>query len=196
MMMKKLFVLYCLFGMTQQVSAQDYYTGKNSVSAGEITYTVQHTPHFFSLRQANSPYADDPNLYYKDGRVFEEEHAPKTCHLPDRQLLDDILKDTFTQREYQRLAKIGRDLDFDLGFVLDAEGTVIEMFFVLSNQPEVLAIAPETFARLEQTFRARTKWRMTEFGKQLKYSMTVWSVHWDKLKLDYSANGQSDSAAS
>ncbi len=190
--MKKWMILCCLLGWAQYLLGQNYYKGKNTVTAEGTTYAVVYTKYLFQLKSTNDQY-ENTSLYYKDGRPYEEEYFTDPCIFPDNQEFNEVLKETFTQAEYKRLSNIKKRTTFDLGFVVDPQGNIVEMYFLLSTHPEIVSLPPERFVQLERNMKAKLHWELTDFGKQLKACFPIYSVYWDKLKLDYSDSGNSDS---
>ncbi len=191
--MKKWFILCCLLGWAQYLLGQNYYKGKSTVTAEGTTYAIRYHEPYFLLKPSDGKY-EKTALYYKDGRPYEEEYFPDPCIYPDDQAFNEVLKETFTQAEYERLSKIKNRILFELGFVIGPDGNILAMNFLLSTHPDVVSLPPERFVQLERNMKAKLHWELTDFGKQLKACFPLYRIFWDKLKLDYSNNGSSGSS--
>ncbi len=54
-------------------------------------------------------------------------------------------------------------------YVVGPDGSTLEVAFIMDDLPELVAIQPSRFARLETLLKNYVKWNVNEAGQQLKY---------------------------
>lgn len=181
-MKKKLFVLF-LGALFNESFAQDYYTGKETIEVDGITFDVKVGPYALSLDNATYEKGKDPNLYYKDGSLVEEEDYPEACEVISGGLAKALMK-TFSESEYRQFQQL-KGLLFWISYVIDSDGNTIEVGFAVSKIAEMLALPPAKFALLENNVKKYVKWKVLPDGKRLKYMYGMSFINWSQIDLPY-----------
>ncbi len=173
--MKKYLIMLFLAATVPGAFAQDYYVGKKRITADGITFEVNAEPGCmaYGLDNVLNVKSEDPNLYYQDGSVVTEEHPPRRCEIIEG-TPEQAFVETFTKEEYQRMRNSGwKQSVIVVSFTIDPDGNTIEVGFTLRSIPEVVSLPPEKFALFEKNLKRIVKWKVTEFGKKLKYMFGI-----------------------
>lgn len=184
--MKRIFGIFSAIVLVFPVSAQDYYTGKSTVTADGITFVVSNRHYIFSLDNVDNVQMSQSGGYrYKDGTLVEEEFADYATAETRPGCVDRALKETFSEEEYEALRN-DRNAVVVIGYVISPEGNTPEVSFVVDYAPCMLAIPPEKFALLEKNLKRYVKWDVNLFGRKLQFMHGLSFVNFSKINLDYS----------
>ena len=162
--MKNLFLLTAIFFICHGY-AQNYYQHVDTVTADGITFDV-HLGGGFSLSNAANIYTNE-ELRYKNGRVLEEDEydaidAVRNKGAQNRALLealgDEVIK---SLRAYRS--------PMTLFYVVGPDGSTMEVAFIMSAKPELLALPPSVFATLEKKLKQYVTWQLNDFAKGLEF---------------------------
>lgn len=63
-------------------------------------------------------------------------------------------------------------------------GDTLEVAFVMDPVPELLSLAPEQYATLEQNLKKYVKWELNIFGKKLEFMQGASNVHFTQVPLN------------
>ncbi len=160
------------------VSAQtecDYYKGKESVTAGGITYKVDYeeinggrVKAVVALSNAANVYDNEVNLRYNDGRALqtEEEYASIEAS-SDNHAVIRYVRECFGDVQISMLRSYPL-APLTIEYVIAPDGTTLEVSFVLTGIDQMLSIQPSVFAKLEKKLKT-LKWEVNDFGKQLRF---------------------------
>ncbi len=178
--MKKYLFLLFLAATASGAFAQDYYTGKESVSAEGVTYRIKSMCNNFMLcvYDQNNKYEPLGSLYYHDGSVADQKRLGRLLYLVAHNE-NEILTATFTKEEYAKLQNV-QENTLDVAMSISPEGEVIEVYFFFRPLPGFLALSPEKLALLERNIKKMVKWKVTEEGKKLKYTYSMWLIDFSK----------------
>ena len=186
--MKRLLLLGFLVGIIPNiVLAQDYYSGNETVTADSITFEVRFRHTLFSLENVENE-DRDPNLYYKNGTPLEVEYSDISKGKAIQGTINRAFVATFTEDEYHRLQQLPK-FSFGITYVVDSAGNTLEVRFVMSIIPEMLAMPPSKFAQLEKNLKKYVKWDVSVLGRKLQYIYGMTFVNFSRVKLDYSDDG-------
>ena len=101
--MKRIFSIISALGCVLSVSAQDYYTGRDQVSADGITFSVSvYQGLILSLSNIANTRGDAPEVY-KDGSPIEPEFEEYAVANTVPGCVEKAFTETFTQEEYEML---------------------------------------------------------------------------------------------
>lgn len=186
--MKRLSYVLALSISVATVSAQDYYSGRDTVSADGITFSVKKAQGIaFSLANVCNTLADLPQVY-KDGREIEPEFEEYAYAESIDGTIEKAFTETFTREEYEKLRQ-----DPEAGIVIyytySSEGLTQEVYFVCDDKPCLLAIAPAKFALLEKNLKKYAKWKVNAFGQKLKFMHGMSFANFSKTNLRYDDPG-------
>ncbi len=192
--MKKSLLILFLAATVSGVFAQDYYTGKSTVTANGITYRVESQFDNYMLCVYDQTNTREPfaPLRYHNGTEADRKRLGRLLYLVAHNE-NEILTSTFTKEEYAKLQKTQNN-SFYVALIVSPEGDVIEVYFYFKPLPEFLALSPEKLALLEQNIKKLVKWRVSEDGKKLKYTYSLWIINFSN-KLFYPDEVQPDHLA-
>lgn len=185
--MKNLIILLLSLTFAIGVHAQTYRDGA-TVTANGITFRVELDEYSFVLYNAANVYDNAPRWRYKGGRelMSEDEYEVVEAHMkPGVQNL--ALRKTFRDVFIARMrASYPTYISSPLSicYVIGPEGDTLEVAFIMHPVPELLALPPEMFAKLEQNLKNYVKWEVNEFGKKLEFMQGSSFVHFTQVPLD------------
>mgnify|MGYP000029393223 CR=1 FL=1 len=115
------------------VSAQDYYTGHDRVSADGITFGVGMRHYTFSLDNVENIQMNQSGGYkYKDGTPVEEEFDGYATAETRPGGVEKALMETFSQEEYEAL-RSNPDAKLVISYVISPEGNTTEAHYFLTD---------------------------------------------------------------
>ncbi len=182
--MRRLFVIIVLM-FAARVSAQtecDYYKGKESITAGGITYEVLYNRVLGLCNRANI-YINEPNLYYQNGEMvenMEEYNAANATMQSDMQAR--AVREAFGDIRIKLLRKYYESI-IRIYYVVGPNGDTLEVAFYIDALPELLSTPPSVFAKLESLLKKYVKWDVNETGKRLKFSHMGSHVNFHNIPL-------------
>ncbi len=178
--MKKSLLILFLAATVSDVFAQDYYTGKSTVTANGITYHVESQFDNYMLCVYDQTNTREPfaPLRYHNGTEADRKRLGRLLYLVAHNE-NEILTSTFTKEEYAKLQKTQNN-SFYVALIVSPEGDVIEVYFYFKPLSEFLALSPEKLALLERNIKKLVKWKVTEEGKKLKYTYSMWLIDFSK----------------
>ena len=167
------------------VSAQDYYTGHDRVSADGITFGVGMRHYTFSLDNVENIQMNQSGGYkYKDGTPVEEEFDGYATAETRPGGVEKALMETFSQEEYEAL-RSNPDAKLVISYVISPKGNTTEVGFSLDYEPCMLSIPPEKYALLEKNLKRYVKWDVNLFGRKLQFMHGMSFVNFSKIRLQY-----------
>ena len=173
-----------LLSLVSSVSAQDYYTGHDRVSADGITFSVSvYQGLILSLSNIANTRGDAPEVY-KDGSPIEPEFEEYAVANTVPGCVEKAFTETFTQEEYETL-KQDTAANIDIGYIISPQGVTEEVSFVMDYAPCMLAIPPSKFALLEKNLKRYVKWDVNLFGRKLQFMHGMSFVNFSKARLQY-----------
>ena len=173
-----------LLSFVSSVSAQDYYTGHDQVSADGITFSVSvYHGLILSLSNIANTRGDAPEVY-KDGSPIEPEFEEYAVANTIPGCVEKAFTETFTQEEYETL-KQDTAANIDIGYIISPQGVTEEVSFVMDYAPCMLAIPPSKFALLEKNIKRYVKWDVNLFGRKLQFMHGMSFANFSKIHLQY-----------
>lgn len=182
--MKRVFGIIFILGFGLSVSAQDYYTGKSTVTADGITFSVSvYQGVILSLSNITNTRENSPEVY-KDGSPIEPEFEEYAVANTVPGSVEKAFTETFTQQEYEALRQDAA-ANIDIGYIISPQGVTEEVSFVMDYAPCMLAIPPSKFALLEKNLKRYVKWEVNLFGRKLQFMHGMSFANFSKAKLQY-----------
>ncbi len=165
------------------ISAQtgcDYYKGKESVTAGGITYDISYSLSV-GLQNTNNVYSNEANWYYQNGQTLKTE-AEYECieATTDTSLQARAIREAFGDIRIDILRRYYEPI-MTILYVIGPDGSTLEVAFIMDNLPELVAIQPSRFARLETLLKKYVKWNVNESGKLLKFIHSIKFVNFHNV---------------
>ncbi|MDE5623287.1 MAG: DUF5043 domain-containing protein [Alistipes sp.] len=166
--MKTLFLLAALF-FAGVCMGQSIYQSIETVEADGITFVVKRAKYASLIYNSDYHYINESPLHYKDGRELETKEEYEAIDAQkntagELRALREVFGDDFitAMRAYKRSEMI-------ICYVVDSDGKILEIAFIVSAQPEFMALPMTTFAALERKLRQYVTWKPNDFAKQLEY---------------------------
>ena len=182
--MKRIFSIISALGCVLSVSAQDYYTGRDQVSADGITFSVSvYQGLILSLSNIANTRGDAPEVY-KDGSPIEPEFEEYAVANTVPGCVEKAFTETFTQEEYEML-KQDPTANIDIGYIISPQGVTEEVSFVMDYAPCMLRIPPAKYALLEKNLKRYVKWDVNLFGRKLQFMHGISFANFSKIRLQY-----------
>ena len=165
--MKRVFSIIIILGLGSTVSAQDYYTGRDRITADGITFLASvYQGVILSLANITNTRENAPEVY-KDGSPIEPEFEEYAVANTIPGCVEKAFTETFTREEYELLRT-------------DAEAVL-----TIGYVPCMLAIPPSKFALLEKNLKRYVKWDVNLFGRKLQFMHGMSFVNFSKIRLQY-----------
>lgn len=183
--MKNILLYIVISGFVSSVTAQDYYTGRDLVTADGITFEITKYGYTFDLSNVENIQMNQSGGYkYKDGTPVEEEFDGYATAETRPGNVEKALMETFSQEEYEAL-RSNRDAELVIGYVISPEGNTTEVGFSLDYEPCMLSIPPAKYALLEKNLKRYVKWDVNLFGRKLQFMHGMSFINFSKARLQY-----------
>lgn len=191
--MKKLFFSLLAVSTFINTFAQEYYKDGTRITVDGITYQVRKRMELFLLSNISNHLLNE-NWQYRDETVIEFDSDNidyLSSHATfDWELMKKVLKETFTEAEYNRLCKADRS-GFEVFYAIDGNGNILEVSFIINARmnPELARVPPEKYALLEKNIRKYIKWETNEYAKKFKFLHAFSQLDFPDLPIDYKKTG-------
>lgn len=184
--MKRVFSIIFILGFGLSVSAQDYYTGKSTVTADGITFRITEAYGTILTLSNITNTRGNALEVYKDGSPVEPEFEEYAVANTVPGCIEKAFTETFTKEEYESL-RTDSEAILTMGYVISPEGNVEEVWFGFSKRPGLVALPPSKFALLEKNIKRYVKWEVNLFGRKLQFMHGVSFANFSKAKLQYAS---------
>lgn len=168
--------------------SQTIYQDGTTVTANGITFQVGLDKYIFALSNMANVYDNQANWHYKDGRELEteDEYAVIDGSMkPGGQ--ERAIRETFGDAFIASMRASYPTFDsspLTIFYVVGPEGDTLEVAFTMHPVPELLSLAPEVYAKLEQNLKKYVKWELNQYAKELEFMHGLSFVHFTQVPLD------------
>ena len=126
--MKRVFSIIIILGLGSTVSAQDYYTGRDRITADGITFLASvYQGVILSLANITNTRENAPEVY-KDGSPIEPEFEEYAVANTIPGCVEKAFTETFTREEYE-LLRTDAEAVLTIGYVISPAGVTEEVSF-------------------------------------------------------------------
>lgn len=154
-------------GASMKAQITDYYTGKTEIKGSCYDYKVTKNNTIIILG-SNKNTKFHTAQFWPDGSPAGVEYTTYFAQFIDKTQALSAFKEVFSTDEFAIL-KSGKGLAIGIGYVVGANGDVIEVEFSFHYHPLLLSINPDKFYALEQKVKQKVKFRVQERAKVLGY---------------------------
>ena len=173
-----------LLSLVSSVSAQDYYTGRDRVSADGITFRITEAYGTIITLSNITNTRGNAREVYKDGSPIEPEYEECAVANTIPGCVEKAFTETFTREEYESL-RADSEAILTMGYVISPEGNIEEVWFGFSKRPGLVALPPSKFALLEKNIKRYVKCEVNLFGRKLQFMHGMSFANFSKIRLQY-----------
>lgn len=163
--MKRILIVV-LFSCSFICKAQnlDYYTGKTTVTtANGSVYSIKINDYSIKIESNANRYMNAP-IKHKDGTIAVAESAVNaTPNDTNNTLLNKSFTDVLSSDVVRAMKN--DDPNIRLGFVIEPNGRISEVFFRMRNTPAMRAIPIDSYAAIERNIKQNVTFTLDNFTR-------------------------------
>ena len=152
----------------------DYYTGQSIISGNGFSFKkIDGSPNFFRIRNVNNvKFDEDPFISYPppiDGEEQIIRRLQAFAKFNDRNQVYSSMRDALGTTIINQFKAANNHADIETVFVVNLNGTVAEIEFLLDKDPLLFSIPPEKFYQMELLLKQRVTFtvRQSEYLKHI-----------------------------
>lgn len=164
--MKRVFSIIIILGLGSTVSAQDYYTGRDRITADGITFLASvYQGVILSLANITNTRENAPEVY-KDGSPIEPEFEEYAVANTIPGCVEKAFTETFTREDYE-LLRTDAEAVLTIGYVISPAGVTEEVSFTIRSEiKKTVPTLPHSPKQTQRTQKIRKKPKTASCGQR------------------------------